>query len=563
MFNTLTFNGVGQCLDVAFLKLVRIDNLVGRGADAAGGPGGGAKCVSVVSDLPNVATNHTGVAFSASDGIQVRGSDISGFATGAYLASGTNISFSANYWHDNAQAGGRGIGVFVQRVASGPFASGAHPPGGITITGDRFANNTGPAGECDVLVGVPGGIRSAVGAGRGGQQGARPNARAQGGPGLPLAARSRRAEEHDKTDRDSRTKGEEFMQNPAGKNIVLSRRAALALGAGAVLAPRASAEPRGLLITGGPIYTGLGDGERVEAVVTRGDRIIFTGELAEARAVSSGARHIDLGGAAAYPGFTDCHCHLVEVGLAQMTLDLVGVGSVPELQARLKAWAAEHPTGPIVGRGWIETHWPEHRFPTRADLDAVVADRPVLLERADGHAVVVNSKTLDAAGVGASTPNPQGGEILRDVSGAATGMIIDKAQALVRPVFPEPDAAMILEASMRADKLYRSRGWTGVHHMSVSTEYLTTLRGMAARDALGLRVDNYMDVDYAAEVFATGPSADPTGRVRLRGIKLYADGALGSRGAALLAPYSDRPESSAWCARRPRRWSAICRRPRR
>jgi len=331
-----------------------------------------------------------------------------------------------------------------------------------------------------------------------------------------------------------------------GVKAAISRRAALALGAGAVLAPRAtaSAEPRGLLITGGPIYTGLGDGERVEAVVTRGDRIVFAGELADARTVASGARHIDLGGAAAYPGFTDCHCHLVEVGLAQMTLDLVGVGSVPELQARLKAWAADHPKGPIVGRGWIETHWPEHRFPTRADLDAVVSDRPVLLERADGHAVVVNSKTLQAAGVGASTPNPPGGEFLRDASGAATGMIIDKAQALVRPVFPEPNAAMILEASMRADKLYRSRGWTGVHHMSVSTEYLTTLRGMAARGALGLRVDNYMDVDFAEEVFATGPSADPTGRVRLRGIKLYADGALGSRGAALLAPYSDRPESS-------------------
>ena len=326
----------------------------------------------------------------------------------------------------------------------------------------------------------------------------------------------------------------------------LTRRAALALGAAAGLAPRmtASAEPAGLLITGGPIYTGLGDGERVEAVVTRGDRIVFTGELAEARAVSSGARVIDLGGAAAYPGFTDCHCHLTEVGLALMTLDLVGTGSVAELQARLKAWAADHPTGPIVGRGWIETHWPEHRFPTRADLDAVVSDRPVLLERADGHAVVVNSRTLAVAGVGASTPNPPGGEILRDASGAATGMIIDKAQALVRPVFPEPNTAMLLEATTRADKLYRSRGWTGVHHMSVSQEYLTIERAMAARGALGLRVDNYMDVEFADEVFATGPSADATGRIRLRGIQLYADGALGSRGAALLAPYSDRPESS-------------------
>ncbi len=161
----------------------------------------------------------------------------------------------------------------------------------------------------------------------------------------------------------------------------------------------------------------------------------------------------------------------------------------------------------------------------------------------NGHAVVVNSRTLAVAGVTASTPNPPGGEILRDPSGAATGMFVDKARQLVEGVFPKPDAAMLLEAATRADKLYRSRGWTGVHHMSVSQQMLDILRAMAARDALGLRVDNYMDVEFADEVFATGPSADPTGRVRLRGIKLYADGALGSRGAALLAPYSDRPDS--------------------
>ena len=326
----------------------------------------------------------------------------------------------------------------------------------------------------------------------------------------------------------------------------LTRRSALGVGAAAVMAPRvtASADGPGLLITGGPIYTGVGDGERVEAVVTRGDRIIFTGSLADARGLASGARRIDLAGAVAYPGFVDCHCHLTEVGLAQMTLDLVGTSSVAELQARLKAWAIEHPTGPIVGRGWIETHWPEHRFPTRADLDPIVSDRPVLLERADGHAVVVNSRTLAVAGIGASTANPAGGEYLRDGAGVPNGMVIDNALASVWRVFPDPDKATRLDANIRADKLYRSRGWTGVHHMSVSQTDLDILRAMAARDALGLRVDNYMDVDSAAEVFATGPSSDPTGRVRLRGIKLYADGALGSRGALLLAPYSDRPGSS-------------------
>jgi len=155
-FSRLTFDGVGQCLDVAFLSVVSIDHLIGRGADAAGGRGGGAKCVSVVNDKPNAATNHTGIAFDATNGVQVRDSDVSGFAVGAYLASGTNFSFSGNAWHDNAMAGGKGIGVFVQRVASGPFASDGYPPGRIGITGDRFEKNTGAAGECDVLIGVPG-----------------------------------------------------------------------------------------------------------------------------------------------------------------------------------------------------------------------------------------------------------------------------------------------------------------------------------------------------------------------------------------------------------------------
>ncbi len=155
-FERLTFAGVGQCLDVAFLKSVSIDRLVGRGADAAGRPGGGAKCVSVINDKPNAATNHTGVAFDATDGVQVGRADVSGFAVGAYLASGANFNFSRNVWHDNAMADGKGIGVFVQRIASGPFASEANPPGRITITGDRFENNTGVAGECDVLIGVPG-----------------------------------------------------------------------------------------------------------------------------------------------------------------------------------------------------------------------------------------------------------------------------------------------------------------------------------------------------------------------------------------------------------------------
>jgi predicted amidohydrolase YtcJ len=321
----------------------------------------------------------------------------------------------------------------------------------------------------------------------------------------------------------------------------LTRRSTLALGAAAALSSLAAARKARTLITGGPIYTGQAPFSRAEAVVFEGDRIVYVGALDEARRALGRGRAIDLAGAAAYPGFVDCHAHFTGVGLREMTLNLEGCASIAELQARLKAWALDQPYGTIVGRGWIETHWPENRFPSRQDLDAAVADRPVYLTRADGHAGVGNSVALRMAGISGSTAAPAGGDIPKDAKGQPTGMLIDAAQSLMIPKLPAPSADMRADAAARADRLYRSRGWTGVHNMSVAQEDLDILRAMGRDGRLGLRIDNYMDPASAAEVLAAGPSQDPSGKVRLRGIKLYADGALGSRGAALLAPYSDKP----------------------
>ena len=326
--------------------------------------------------------------------------------------------------------------------------------------------------------------------------------------------------------------------------ILLSRRSALAAGLATLLTPAlagARADEPALLISGGPIYTGVGAGERAEAIAILGDRIAFVGALEDAARAFPRARRIDLGGAAAYPGFVDSHVHLTGVGIREMTLNLEGSASIAEVQARLRAWAARNPTGIVNGRGWIETHWPEHRFPTRDDLDAAVPDRPVYLERADGHAGVVNSKALEFLGIGPQTEAPAGGEILKDAQGRPTGLFVDNAQGLLDRVILRPDGATRREALARADRLYAARGWSGVHFMSVEADDITALREMDSAGALGLRVDAYMDPSGAAEVLATGPSVNAAGRVRLRGIKLYADGALGSRGAALLAPYADKP----------------------
>lgn len=318
-----------------------------------------------------------------------------------------------------------------------------------------------------------------------------------------------------------------------------SRRGLLAAGAAFAILPARAAVAR-TLITGGPIYTGVG-ATRVEALLVEGARIAFAGPLDEARRRAENAALIDLRGAAAFPGFVDSHVHLTGVGMRELTLNLAPATSLADAMARLGAWAQANPGGIISGRGWIETHWPERRTPTRADLDAVVPDRPVYLQRADGHAGVANSRALAAAGITDSTPDPAGGRIERDAGGAATGLLVDNAEQLIAPILPTPDDARVREALRRADALYTARGWTGAHNMSVDRQSLRLLEALTAQGAARLRTDHYMDVGEAEDVLAKGPRGEAGDRLRLRGVKVYADGALGSRGAALLAPYSDAP----------------------
>ncbi|MCY1646704.1 amidohydrolase [Caulobacter sp. SL161] len=301
-----------------------------------------------------------------------------------------------------------------------------------------------------------------------------------------------------------------------------------------------TAQAGDLLIHGGPIHTGVEAAPTAEAVLIRDDKILFVGPLAAAKAkAAKDVRAIDLKGAAAYPGFVDAHAHLTGIGLRELTLNLDQVKSVAELAATVKAYAAAHPEGAIYGRGWIETHWPEKRFPTKADLDAAAPGRIIVLGRSDGHASVVSSAALAKAGITAATVSPPGGDILKGPDGQPDGMLIDHAQALVRAVIPPPNEALKREALRKAGQLYAARGWTGMANMSVMAEDLALLRDEAAKGAFHIRIDNYMDPSGAEEVLTKGPQTDATGLIRLQGIKLYMDGALGSRGAALLEPYSD------------------------
>ncbi|RMF75329.1 MAG: amidohydrolase [Alphaproteobacteria bacterium] len=303
----------------------------------------------------------------------------------------------------------------------------------------------------------------------------------------------------------------------------------------------------GLLIYGGPIYTADDHRPQVEAVVIRGKRIVFVGNRKEAEKRARGIPglvRLDLKGAAAYPGFTDSHAHLFGIGLREMTLNLEGTASLAEMLERIRRAAARGGHATLYGRGWIETHWPEGRFPTRGDLDPVTGNRPALFVRADGHALVANSAALAAAGITAKTPDPPGGAILRDEHGRPTGMLIDRAMDLVADLMPGEEDFDRRSVYRRADAVTTALGWTGVHNMSVAPRDVPLLEKMAEDGELRIRVYNAVTPEGAEALFAHGPRQAADGRVITRAVKLYMDGALGSRGAALLAPYSDAPKST-------------------
>ncbi len=304
-----------------------------------------------------------------------------------------------------------------------------------------------------------------------------------------------------------------------------------------------------ILLHGGIVHTGNPAEPRAEAVLAVDGRIRFVGgaEAAQKLAPPDSVR-VDLRGATVLPGLTDGHAHLSGIGWREVSFDVTGLPSLPALQQRLRERAATDPSAWIVGRGWIESKWEPAVFPTRSDLDAAVADRPVTLERADGHAIVVNSRALALAGITNSTPDPPGGQILRDpATGEATGMLIDTAVDLVQRLVPAVTAEELGRALAAANDRSVGLGWTGLQIAGTTWREIEQICRLYASGRMKLRLYAAIggpgaDADRLLAVGRDWKTCDP--RLTVRAIKLYLDGALGSRGAALLAPYSDAPGSS-------------------
>jgi predicted amidohydrolase YtcJ len=307
-------------------------------------------------------------------------------------------------------------------------------------------------------------------------------------------------------------------------------------------------EPADLVFINGNIYTVNEKQAHAEAVAVKGDRIVFVGSNAAAKNFQGAhTRVVDLHGATMVPGMTDAHYHFIGVGLREMNLNLEGITNLEDFLAKVKARVDKAKPGEwVTGRGWIETFWKPPVFPTRWDLDKISPNNPVILGRADGHGAVANSAALKIGGVTKDTKDPFGGQILRDKqTGEPTGMLLDNAQSFVRNHVPDTTEADIEQAIILSNKRSIELGLTQIQDPGGSFGDVDLYKKLYGEGKLKLRIYKavYGPGKEADRLLRDGPIIEAYGdRLNVRAIKVVSDGALGSRGAALLAPYSDMPE---------------------
>ena len=311
----------------------------------------------------------------------------------------------------------------------------------------------------------------------------------------------------------------------------------------ALLLSPLAAQPTGMVINGN-IHTMNPDQPTAQAMVwDRDGRILAVGKSEDLASQWPDVEATDLAGRTVIPGLIDAHGHVMGLGFSMLNADLVGASSVDEVIKRLQRHAVELPEGAwLRGRGWDQTRWPGAQFPSAADLDAAFPERPVLLERVDGHAVWANSAAMKRVTVDLTGDwQPEGGFVHRDADGNPAGIFIDRAEDVFEDVIPAPTEAEKALALDRALERMVSLGLTGVHDAGTSLDDLRRYLHREAADKLPIRIHALADGDDEALAALCRMGMVETPRVTARGVKFYADGALGSRGAALLAEYSDDP----------------------
>ncbi|MCC6811153.1 MAG: amidohydrolase [Deltaproteobacteria bacterium] len=309
-----------------------------------------------------------------------------------------------------------------------------------------------------------------------------------------------------------------------------------------------AATPADLVVTNAKIHSLAAEarpgGPRATALAVKEGRIIYVGDDKGAAAYEAKDK-IDAGGKTIVPGLIDAHAHLRSLGGEMEILDLHGCKSAGEIVTRVQAALPKIQKGQwLEGRGWDQNDWTDKRFPSHETLSAATPNNPVILRRVDGHAALLNAVALKAAGIDDKTKDPAGGRIGRDERGAATGILLDDALELVTKVMPKRTKEDLERQILAAQEKAIAVGLTGMHDMGTTKDELAVLRILRRKNLLKLRV--YVALDgsddaLTTEEYARGKAIDPM--LTVRAVKLYADGALGSRGASLLKPYSDDPKN--------------------
>ena len=297
-----------------------------------------------------------------------------------------------------------------------------------------------------------------------------------------------------------------------------------------------------LVIFNTMIYTANHENPIVEALAIKGNKLIYVGKNSGVGNFNCGNSVVlDLKNSYVYPGFIDAHAHLKGIGYRELDLNLQGADSLKSMLTQVQIHSNKVQSGNwVVGRGWIEKKWPEARFPTLDELDAISVDKPIALERADGHAIIVNSLALQLAKIDRTTPDPIGGKIDKDKNGEPNGVLIDKASLLVESIIPK--RSRIEEKVALKEGLYRTArmGWTQLHDAGSPLSDYDLLEEIQDEEGLPIRIQFYVsDGDDALKFIDDGPYLDPEHMLTARGVKLYADGAIGSRGAAFFNKYDD------------------------
>ena len=315
-----------------------------------------------------------------------------------------------------------------------------------------------------------------------------------------------------------------------------------------------------LLLFGGVVHTMDASQPTSDAVAVRGGRIVALGDDALALR-GEATQALDLQGRAVLPGFHDAHAHFLGLGKTLQNLDLKGTTSAQEVGDRVRAACAQAtPDEWIYGRGWDQNDWEVAEFPGWKDLHGCDAN-PVYLSRVDGHALWVNDVALRKAGVHKGTADPDGGRILRDANGIPTGVLVDNAESLVLDLVPDPTHEQLVERALLAQEACLRLGLTSVTDAGVDAAGFAVYEELGAQGKLQVRIHAMVqgEAELIEQQLAIGPrSGLYDHHLSVRAIKLYADGALGSRGAALLAPYSDEAGHSGLIVTDPEEIHDVC-----